>query len=84
MQVTRRSPLTGKINTMEVNATQEQMDEFYSPNRERLIQEIFCDASAEGREFILTGYTEEDWDHMWQEEAEYSFATCTTLKISFL
>ena len=61
MQVTRRSPVTGQTNTLEVNVTEQQMQEFQSEGRQRLVQEIFCDASAEEREFILTGYTPEDW-----------------------
>ena len=32
------------------------------------MQEIFCDASAEEREFILTGYTPEDWAMIGGEE----------------
>lgn len=70
MQITRRSPLTGKINTLEVNVTQEQMREFLSDDRYRLVQEIFCDASAEEREFILTGYTPEDWEFLFGDEDE--------------
>lgn len=70
MQVTRKSPLDGNVNTLEVNITQEQWDEFNSPNRERLVQEIFCNASAEEREFILTGYTPEDWKRIFGGEEE--------------
>ena len=62
MQVTRRSPVTGQTNTLEVNVTEQQMQEFQSGGRQRLVQEIFCDASASEREFILTGYTPEDWE----------------------
>ena len=64
MQVTRRSPLTGAINALEVNITGQQMQEFLAYGRQRLVQEIFCDASAMEREFILTGYTQEDWDNI--------------------
>ena len=44
------------------------MQEFQSEGRQRLVQEIFCDASAEEREFILTGYTPEDWAMIGGEE----------------
>ena len=70
MQVSRKSPLTGNVNTLEVNITKEQWDEFNSPARERLVQEIFCDASSEEREFILTGYTPEDWKMIFGGEEE--------------
>ena len=70
MQVTRRSPLTGNVNTLELNVTQEQMQEFQSEGRQRLVQEIFCDASKEEREFILTGYTPQDWEQIFGGEEE--------------
>ena len=70
MQVTRRSPLTGNINTLEVNVTQEQMQEFQSEGRQRLVQEIFCDATAPEREFILTGYTPQDWEQIFGGEED--------------
>ena len=61
MQITRVSPFTGKSTTAEMDVTQEQMDEFNSPNR-RMIQDIFPNLSGPQREFIKTGYTAEDWD----------------------
>ena len=63
MQVTRTSPFTGIVNTMELDVTQEQIDELVEPNR-RLIQEIFPNLTSAEREFIKTGYTQEDWDDM--------------------
>jgi hypothetical protein len=42
-------------------------------NRRRdgeLIQDIFPELSAEQREFILTGYTPEDWLKMFPPEKE--------------
>jgi len=74
MQVSRKSPLTGNINTLEVNITQEQWDEFNSPNRERLVQEIFSDLTPAQREFIITGYTQEDWDTMFGGRDAYEDA----------
>jgi len=61
MQVVRTSPFTGKVNTMVLNVTEAQIDELDSPNR-RLIQQIFPNLTSGEREFILTGYTQEDWD----------------------
>ncbi len=63
MQVTRTSPLTGKSNTMELDVTQAELDELHSHNR-RLIQHIFPTLSQSEREFIKTGYTQEDWDNI--------------------
>ncbi len=59
--VKKISPLTGELNEMVLDVTQEQLDEFYyDPNR-RLIQVIFPQLSEVEREFLKTGYTASDW-----------------------
>jgi hypothetical protein len=68
MLITRTSPLTGKINSMEIDVSPEQMEELARPGRGRLIQQIFPFLSPMEREFIKTGYTPEDWDEMFKEE----------------
>ena len=65
--VKRVSPLTGKENEMVLDITSEQIEEWNSPDRKRLIQDIFSNLSETEREFILTGYTASDWRVM--EEA---------------
>lgn len=67
MLIRRISPLTGKINTMDLPVTQAQMDEFNSPGR-RLVQVIFPNLTAGEREFIKTGYTPEDWQALFGDE----------------
>ena len=67
MNITRTSLLTGKESTFDLNVTKEQMDEFDSPNR-RKIQYIFPNISSSEREFIKTGYTDDDWLSMFGEE----------------
>ena len=64
VEIERTSPLTGKINYMVVETTQDQIDEWNNPNRTKLIQDIFHDLSEVEREFIMTGYTAEDWATM--------------------
>ena len=64
VEIERTSPLTGKINYMVVETTQAQIDEWNSPDRKRLIQDIFHDLSEVEREFIMTGYTAQDWKVM--------------------
>lgn len=59
--VERISPLTGKPSAMCLDVVQEQVDEWNNPNRTRLIQDIFPNLTDEEREFIMTGYTPEDW-----------------------
>lgn len=60
VKVTRRSPITGELNTVLIEMTQDQIDR-YKKNEEH-IQHIFPNLSANEREFILTGMTPEDWD----------------------
>jgi hypothetical protein len=59
MQITRTSPLTGKVHTLDLPVTQDQMDAFH--RRDDLIQRIFPNLSPEEREFIKSGITDEEW-----------------------
>lgn len=68
MKITRTSPLSGP-HTLDLNVTQAQMDELQSPTR-RMIQDIFPNLNDAEREFLLTGYTQEDWDAMFPKEDE--------------
>ena len=63
MIVSRQSPFTGLINEMDLDVTPEQLAELRSPDR-RLVQEIFPNLTSAEREFVKTGYTQEDWDQM--------------------
>ena len=65
MEVTRRSPVTGKINTMELDITDAQLYKYYTG---ALIQEAFPHLTADEREFFKTGTTAEDWDQMFGTE----------------
>lgn len=58
MTVTRMSPMTGRINTMELDITDEQL---YKYHNGALIQDAFPNLTAEEREFFKTGITAEDW-----------------------
>lgn len=69
MKITRRSPLTGQINTMDLPITEEQAKLWNSPSRP-LIQDIFPNLTPAEREFIQTGYTQADWDAMFPPHGE--------------
>lgn len=69
MLITRTSPLTGKDNTMDLPITEEQWAEWNSPNR-RVIQKVFPNLHPDQREFLLTGYTPEDWNEMFPIKEE--------------
>ena len=64
IEIERISPLTGNWNKMYVDISQEQIKEWNSPRRERLIQDIFPNLSEDEREFIMTGYSPADWKDM--------------------
>jgi len=68
MIIGRKSPLTGQLNHMDLDVTQEQLDRY--SRREGYIQDIFPHLSADEREFLQTGYTPEDWDKIFQSEKE--------------
>ena len=67
MKITRTSPLSGE-HTMDLPVTQAQLD-CYAIGRE-LIQHAFPGLNAAEREFIKTGYTQDDWDKMFPPEQE--------------
>jgi len=59
MQITKRSPLTGKDNTMDLPITPDQLGRWQ--RREGLIQNIMPELTPEQREFLVSGCTPEDW-----------------------
>jgi len=59
MLISRKSPLTGLTNTMDIPVTVAQLDAWYNGE---LIQRAMPNLTADEREFIMTGYTSEDWN----------------------
>lgn len=59
MLITRKSPVSGNVNTREINVTQEQLDAWAGG---MLIQQAMPNISADDCEFIKTGITPEEWD----------------------
>lgn len=59
MQITRKSMLSGKERTKEINVTPDQLDRWI---RGELIQNVMPHLTAGEREFIKTGITDEEWD----------------------
>jgi len=58
MKITRKSQLSGKTNTMELDATNEQL---VRHERGELAQNVFTNISSDEREFIISGITPEEW-----------------------
>lgn len=65
MIIIRKSPITGKINEMDIDVTEEEMDKWRSGV---VIQRAMPNLTPDEREFILTGCTSEDWDNMFKGE----------------
>jgi hypothetical protein len=61
MKVTRKSILTGKMNTLDLNITQDQLDRH---DRGYLVQDVFPHLSADEREFLITGIVKDEWDRV--------------------
>jgi hypothetical protein len=61
MKITRTSPLTGGQTTLDLPVTEEQIQAY---QRGGLIQDVFSHLTPGQREFIMSGYTEEDWAKM--------------------
>jgi len=62
LSVTRISQLTGKLNTMELDVTESQLNEYF--NGEGHVQTIFPNLNSSEREFIKSGITPDEWDMM--------------------
>jgi len=63
--ITRRSPFTHKVNTMEIPLSEEEFAKRSTLWRMgELIQNAFPMLDAGQREFIKTGITPEEWDNM--------------------
>ena len=65
IKLERKSPRTGKINSMVLDTTKEALDSYYAGKG--LIQVIFPQLNENEREFIKSGYTPEDWDELFDE-----------------
>jgi hypothetical protein len=59
MLIQKTSQLTGKLNSMELNVTEEQIKMFISGE---LVQRVFPHLSVDEREFIISGITPEEWN----------------------
>jgi len=67
MQITKTSPLTGQVNTREINVTHEQLATWEGGGK---IQDVMPHLKQDDREFLMTGFTPEDWKEMFGDEEE--------------
>lgn len=58
MLITRRSQISGKVHTLDVACTQEQIERWQAGEK---IQDCMPDVPAPLREFLMTGTTPQEW-----------------------
>jgi|TARA_R100001460_G_scaffold64614_1_gene104881 hypothetical protein len=61
MRILRKSVLTGNVNTMDINVTDEQFTKYLGSNE--CIQNVLPDLSVDEREFLISGITPDEWDN---------------------
>ena len=65
MLIVRISPISGKTTKMDLPIPNSDMLDWLSGGK--LIQEAFPYLTPDGREFILTGITPEEWDAIFSD-----------------
>lgn len=68
MKVSRVSPRTGQVNTLELDITEEDWKRYQQGGG--LIQNVFPHLTSSEREFLMTGYTQADWDAIFPPEEQ--------------
>jgi hypothetical protein len=67
--ITKRSDISGKVNSMELPITMEQYQEgLEACNSGAYIQNVFPMLNSGQREFLKTGITPEEWDEIFGSE----------------
>ena len=64
MTITKKSMMTGNLNTMTLNITMAQLEAWKGGV---LIQQAMPNLSPSEREFIMTGTTDEEWKEAFGE-----------------
>lgn len=65
IRVTQVSPRTGQANTMDLRISEQQLSDWLVGGE--LIQNVMPHLTPDEREFLLTGYTAEDWNAIFPE-----------------
>ena len=81
MKVTRTSVFSGITRTLELDITQEQLDNYYV--KRMYLQEAFHNLSPEDREFIKSGITVEEWDNTFSDDIEEENKDPLKINISY-
>jgi uncharacterized protein (DUF779 family) len=65
MKLSKRSIISGKINEMNLDITEEQ---YFSWKTGDLVQNVFPHLNSKEREFIVSGITPQEWKEVFGEE----------------
>ena len=65
MKLYKTSPLTGQRNVMDLDVTEEQIDEWRGG---KLIQDVMPHLSPGEREFLISGLTPGDWEKLYGKD----------------
>ena len=69
LEVTRKSILSGKTNTMTLDITQESLD-IYDTIGGMLVQNVFPNLNKEEREFLISGITPDEWNNTFGDDED--------------
>jgi len=67
MKITKKSLISGAINTREIGITTEQLDRFRGGEN---IQVVAPELSADDREFLISGSTPKEWNTLFGDDDE--------------
>ena len=59
MRILRKSVLTGNVNTMDINVTDEKFTKYLGSNE--CIQNVLPDLSVDERDCLISGNTPDEW-----------------------
>ena len=67
MEIIRKSPFSGKINSLDLDVTGEQLERWMAGE---LIQNAMPHLTPDEREFLMTGITSEEWAEAFGSEED--------------
>lgn len=64
LRVSRKSDLTGRVNTLDLPVTEQQLQQWLGTPEQpgQLIQQVMPHLSTEQREFLISGCSKKEWD----------------------
>lgn len=66
-QVEMKSTLTNVVHVRIIDVDPKKLQDWRSGKLKGFVQDVFPELSADDREFILTGITQEEWDSAFAE-----------------